>query len=144
MSETPYKVQVEFDDTVDRAFFKTQVDLHQLESEELEESGFETLDPVSASILIGGAVVLAGVIASAVEQWRGGTVIDMRVEPPVVRRDKGVLLGVMVIFAADGSVDVKVEDMPKTSLERLTEGVISAGKEITMESVKGLIGQLPE
>ena len=144
MSEIQYQLRIQVDGKVDARFLNAQIAQNNIIIEEVDDSEFEAIDPVTAFVVVGGALALTQLIISAVDTWRGGTVIDLTGEQPTVRRDSGVLLGTTVIFTADGTVEIKSEDMPKTALERLVSQIISSGKELTAASIKELIKGVSE
>lgn len=139
MSETKHKIELKFDEEVNPEFLADLLDQYQLNREMPDEFGELAVDPVTAFVVIGGAIALGQLVVSVIDKWKGGTVIDMTGERPVIRRDRAVLLGVTVILASDGKVEIKSEDLPKTSLERLVEAVLSIDKDLTVGTIKAAI-----
>jgi hypothetical protein len=111
-------------------------DLRTVEDEEAEDLG---LDPVSMALLVGAALAFGKFIVSVLDRRRGGMRIDLGTVPPSVERSKGVPFGFIVIFTADGKVEIKAADEPKDALERMITEAIKLPATVTAATVKGVL-----
>ena len=74
------------------------------------------IDPISIAIIATAAIAVGRFVIRWIDSVRGGTVIDVSVSPPVVRRDKGLPYLFFVVIAKDGKVTVDAKDEPKDAI----------------------------
>jgi hypothetical protein len=104
----------------------------------------QLVDPITAVVIGGGAVLVFKLAVDLVDKLRGGVYIDLRPRAKyLIRRDRSVPVGWVVILAADGkSVKIETQDAPKDAAERLltkiVEGTLSSAASIAKEAKKAL------
>lgn len=94
----------------------------ELEVAEEPEPGFAPLLIIG---LVGAGTVVAGAVSYLAEVRRGGQVIDLREGHELARRDKGVVYGLVIIVATDGTVKVDVKE-PKGYFATVFKDVLEA------------------
>ncbi len=94
-------------------------------TEGLPGPGEKTIAPVAAVLVAAGVAALATFVMEFWERLRGGLVIDLREGiPDQMYRDGDVPVGLIIIRAEDGSVEVQAKDTPKSAIHQLIESVI--------------------
>lgn len=84
------------------------------------------LDPFTAALIAGGALLIAKFVREQIQIHKGGLFIDLSHKPIQVRRDKEIPYGLVVIVDATGKkVKVETHDAPKDAAERLLGGLFS-------------------
>ncbi|MGW2741774.1 hypothetical protein [Streptomyces sp. NPDC001450] len=82
---------------------------HGVELQEVPRRGIEPV--TTATLVLMGAATAVGALQHALEQRKGGQVIDLRPGAPrAVYRTPDVVYGTVVVLAADGSVTVEVKE----------------------------------
>lgn len=90
-----------------------------VELQELPRQGFEPI--TTLTLLITGSVLAVGALSSLIERHKGGQVIDLRSgAPKPLYRDKGVVYGLVIVLANDGTVTVEVKQ-PKEMFDQVVE-----------------------
>lgn len=100
------------------------VDVQEIPSLELE--------PVTTvALLLIGSALAVGAVMRVIETRKGGQVIDLRPgSPKMLYRDKGVVYGLVIILARDGTIRVEVKE-PKDMFGQVIEAVSRMVIEIT-------------
>jgi hypothetical protein len=80
---------------------------------------------VTAVFLVGVAAVVAQAVQTFTDRRQGGQVIDLRSGATPVRRDKGLLYGLIVVIAPDGQFEIRVWE-PKNHLAEVVKDVLEA------------------
>ena len=90
------------------------------------QPGAQFLDPLTAILVAGGALLVATFVVELIDKARGGMIIDLDPDAEhLARRDRSVPAGWVVIVDADGkSVKIETHDAPKGVSERLLERII--------------------
>src|SRR4051794_1663536 len=96
----------------------------------------EGIAPLLIVAVIGGAAFVGGAVDYILDRRQGGMVIDLR-EAAKKReyRSKEVRYGLVVIYAADGTVKVEVHE-PKGFFGQVVDSVLEALKGIVTDSAK--------
>jgi hypothetical protein len=97
------------------------------------------LDPLTVAVVVGATYAVTHLIVLIIDRWRGGTVLDLGIKPPAIRRDRSVPVGVFVVVGADGEVEIHAKDLPKDGLERIVEKLLSLGELATKETVQSIV-----
>lgn len=104
----------------------------------------QLVDPITAVVIGGGAVLVFKLAVDLVDKMRGGVYIDLRPRAKyLIRRDRRVPPGWVVIVAADGKgVKIETRDAPKDAAERLLTkivgGVLRTAGDVAKEAKKEL------
>src|SRR5271156_6730497 len=77
--------------------------------EDAASTDFE-LDPLTMTLLIGGALMVGRFLISVMERSKGGVRIDLATRPPTVERLRDVPYGVILVFTADDEVRIETVD----------------------------------
>jgi hypothetical protein len=84
------------------------------------------VEPMTAILVAGGALLVAKFVVDLIDRLRGGLVIDLRSGTRrEIRRDRGVPYGWVTIITADGTVKVETHDAPRDAAERLLNQILS-------------------
>ena len=115
----------------------------QLRVDLQEEPQAQFVEPVTAILIGGGALLLGKFIVDLMEKMKGGVLIDLRpTATPLVTRKKDIPYGWATVIAADGSVEIEVHDAPKDAAERLLseiiEGALKTAKEVAAAATERL------
>lgn len=100
------------------------------------------IDPLSIVLIFGGVVAIAKFTVDLFDRFHGGVIVDLRSDAKqLVRRDKSLPYGWIVVVAADGKkVDINVKDAPKDAAERWVEdiinGVVKSAKDVADSAAK--------
>jgi hypothetical protein len=98
----------------------------------------EGIAPLLIVAVIGGAAFVGGTIDYIIDRRRGGMVIDLREGAPRREyRSKEVRYGLVVIYAADGTVKVEVHE-PKGFFGQVVDSVLDALKGIVTDSANAI------
>lgn len=103
------------------------------------ESSLDNLDPLTATIIVGGGLALGKFLIRLVNEIRGGTVIDLTQTPVDVRRDNDLNYLFFMVIAKDGTVTVDGKDEPEEGLERMVESVLKLATSATVDTAKAAI-----
>jgi hypothetical protein len=115
-----------------------------------------TLEPVrprdmgviTAVFLVGAAAVVAQAVQTFADRKKGGQVIDMRPGATPVRRDKGLLYGLILVITPDGQFEIKVWE-PKNHLAEVVKDVLEAIRSVAgvgdaVRAASGAVGERGE
>ncbi len=98
----------------------------------------EGIAPLIVLAIVGGAAAVAGAISYWHETRVGGQVIDLTPNAnPWLYRTKGLVYGLVVIKAADGTVKVDVKE-PKDFFLKVVQSVITAVQNMGTTTVSGI------
>jgi hypothetical protein len=116
---------------------RAEAQLHPgAEIEVLEEP--ESIAPLVIIAVIGGAAFVAGAIDYILDRRHGGMVIDLQKGATKREyRSTAVRYGLVVIYAADGTVKVEVHE-PKGFFGQVVDSVLEALKGIVTDSAKAI------
>lgn len=78
-----------------------------------------------AAFLVGAGAVVAAAIRSHAERRQGGQVIDLRPGAPLVRRDRGLQYGLILIVVGEGQIELRVWQ-PQDQLTAVVTDVLQA------------------
>jgi hypothetical protein len=141
MSEKEFSVNI-LVDRGEQATISSQIRALGLREERPDEEG--EFEPVTLTIVAIGAVsALAALIIEAIKVSQGGSYVDLTQTPPVVRREKALDAGTVLIITKDSKdgqkVTLEVNDLPKGVAERIVEAFLKAGTDITTAVAKAII-----
>jgi hypothetical protein len=136
MTDESLKIVVISDEDADLAALGEASGLTRSEEDDVQDL---FLDPITAAVLIGGALVAARFVLHVIDVYRGGVEINLTVKPPTVKRNKEVPFGYVVTLTADGKVDVNTKDEPKDAIERMVESILKLPVDATVSTVKAAI-----
>ena len=115
----------------------------QLQVDFQVEPKSQFVDPVTAVLIGGGALLLGKFVVDLIEQIKGGVLVDLRPgAKALVTRTKEMPYGWVTVIARDGTVKIEVRDAPKDASERLIgqiiEGGLKSAKEVATAAVEAL------
>jgi hypothetical protein len=102
------------------------------------------IDPITAVVIGGGALLVFKVAVDLIDKMRGGVFIDLQPRANyLIRRDRQVPAGWVIVLAVDGkSVKIETRDAPKDISERLlteiVNGTLKTAGDVAKEATKAL------
>ena len=110
---------------------------------EFESSYENAIDPISAVIMIGGALALGKFAMRVWNEYRGGVVLDLSLQPVEIRRSRDVPYGTFLTIARDGSnVGIELADEPTDSIERIVTAVLGGELGNTATEIQSVVDSL--
>lgn len=110
------------------------------------ESYDNAIDPLTLTLIIGGAIAVAKIAIGLWNQWRGGVLIDLNQNPVQIGRSRSIPFGFFVVIAQGGaSVEIDGRDEPESALERLLSSILDLAAEpanATADAVRGVVAGL--
>jgi hypothetical protein len=103
-----------------------------------QKGGGLELDPLTATVLVGGALLTGRFLLSVVDRFRGGLRVDLRTVPPTVERLKDLPYGLVVVLTADFDVRIKTVEESRDSVARMLTEVLKLPATATAEVVAGV------
>lgn len=96
------------------------------------------VDPLTAALVVGGALVVGRFVVGVIDRWRGGVLIDRTQDPARVSRTRDLPQGYVVILAPEGT-SIEVKDEPKDAIERIAVAVLALPVTATVDAIKAAI-----
>jgi hypothetical protein len=136
MADKEILIQVVADEESDLVALGEEVGLRQAGGDQVEDL---VIDPLTAAVLIGAALAVGRFIMRVINERRGGVRVELTVSPAKISRNREIPFGFVYIFSKDGKVDIKVNDEPKDSVERIIAAVLALPITATVDMVKAKI-----
>ena len=93
---------VALDESVTAGYVAAEMPKHGVQRAPRDDFGENELTLAVVAVVIGSAVGLAPLILGIVKKVQGGVALDLTGDAPVVRHDRAVPLGWMLVIAKDG------------------------------------------
>jgi hypothetical protein len=146
MSSPNERLWLELDGPDDLAVLRGVADEYGLTLEPVRP---RDMGVVTAVFLVGAAAVVSQAVQTFTDRRQGGQIIDLRPGATPVRRDKGLMYGLVLVIATDGKFEIKVWE-PKNHLEEVVKDVlqalvaVGAGVGEAFQAAAGAVGERGE